>query len=292
MSTVVDMNQLGKRSTAEDVLAGVDLGGKTFLLTGAAGGIGLSIGRALVGHGAHLIAFARNTEAVPVGERVTPVACDLADPSSIARAVAAVRVPLDGIIASAGVTGGKTREVVRGVERQFFVNHLGHFALVNGLVDRVRDRTGRIVIVSSSASIGQAPPEGIRFDDLDGSRTYSPFTFYGQSKLANALYAVELARRLAPRGITANAVHPGAVRGTQLNRRLAPPMQLVLKVAGLFMKTADQGAATPVFVATSAQAAGVTGEYWADCHVAKGSKHLADRALAERLWSVSESLLV
>jgi WW domain-containing oxidoreductase len=285
------MKRLGKRTTAEDVLAGVDLVGKTFLITGAAGGIGLAMTRALVTHGAHVVALARSADALRASDQVTPVACDLADPSSIARAVALVTRPLDAIIANAGVTGAKTRELVRGVERQFFINHLGHFALVNGLLDRVRDRTGRVVILSSSASIGQAPAEGIRFDDLDGARTYAPFTFYGQSKLANALYAMELARRLTPRGITVNAVHPGAVRGTQLNRGLGRPLQLVLKVAGLFMKTVDQGAATPLFVAASSYAAGITGAYWVDCHVAAGSKYLADRAIAQRLWSVSESLL-
>jgi WW domain-containing oxidoreductase len=263
------MKRLGKRTTAEDVLAGVDLVGKTFLITGAAGGIGLAMTRALVTHGAHVVALARSADALRASDQVTPVACDLADPSSIARAVALVTRPLDAIIANAGVTGAKTRELVRGVERQFFINHLGHFALVNG----------------------QAPAEGIRFDDLDGARTYAPFTFYGQSKLANALYAMELARRLTPRGITVNAVHPGAVRGTQLNRGLGRPLQLVLKVAGLFMKTVDQGAATPLFVAASSYAAGITGAYWVDCHVAAGSKYLADRAIAQRLWSVSESLL-
>jgi WW domain-containing oxidoreductase len=291
MSTLVDMRRFGRRATAEDVLAGIDLTGKTFLVTGAAGGLGREMVHALVSHGAHVVALARTSDAVQARERVTPVACELADLASIARAAAVVRCPLDAIIANAGVTGGKKRELIRGVERQFFVNHLGHFALVNGLVKHVRDRTGRIVIVSSSASIGQAPPEGIRFDDLDGARTYSPFTFYGQSKLANALYAIELARRLGPRGITANAVHPGAVRGTQLNRGLGCPLKAILTLAGPFMKTVEQGAATPVFVAASPHAEAITGQYWADCRVAAGSNHLADRELATRLWSVSESLI-
>jgi WW domain-containing oxidoreductase len=162
---------------------------------------------------------------------------------------------------------------------------------VNQLIDLVRNSTGRIVMVSSSASVVHAPPEGIMFDNLDGDRFYAPMTFYGQSKLAVALYAKELSRRLHGRGIAVNSLHPGATRGTGLRRSLGTPLRVLLSTMHLFMKSASQGAATQALLAASPQVTGITGEYWSDCQIAKGNPLLNDTNLAKRLWKVSAQIV-
>jgi len=284
--------------TADDAVRGLDLSSHTVLVTGCASGLGLETLRALSRRGASIIALARTRASAEqalstAGARGVPVECDLADLKSVHRAVEMVRgleTTLDALVASAGVIGGKELVKANGLELQFQVNYLGHFALINGLVDVLQDGRSRIVIVSSDAAVKQAPKEGIRFDDLSGDRTYAPFTFYGQSKLACAIYAKELARRLAPRKIDVNSVHPGAVRGTGLNRNLAFPLNLVLKVASFFMKSVEEGAATQTFLAANPAARGVTGRYWVDCRVSDGSPHLDDAAMATRLWDISSEI--
>jgi WW domain-containing oxidoreductase len=289
----------GRRSTADDVLAGLDLSGRTILITGCNSGIGLETFRALAARGAYVVGLARSREAARfacerVGGTSTPVACDLANLDSVNAACAAVLKlgrSLDAIVASAGLKGSTRLDVREGVELQFLVNHVGHFALVNGLVNRVPDKTGRVVIVSSNASIQQAPTTGILFDNLDGHRFYKPSSFYGQSKLACALFARELSRRLTPRGIAVNSLHPGAVGGTRLNRNLRFPSSTVQRIARYFMKTVPQGAATQTLLAASPLVEGISGEYWVDCQIAVGSKFLDDRTMAERLWNTSERIV-
>ena len=166
------------------------------------------------------------------------------------------------------------------------MNYLAHFVLINCLSRTIKDRTGRVVIVSSDASIKQAPKEGIRFDDLAGDRTYSAFIFYGQSKLACSLYAKELARRLEPRGIVVNSVHPGAVKGTALNKNLAFPLDVVLTLASFFMKSVEAGATTQTYLAANPHARVATGKYFVDCHISTGSSFLSDDAMALQLWDV------
>jgi WW domain-containing oxidoreductase len=289
----------GRHSTADDVLAGLDLSGRTILITGCNSGIGFETFRALACHGAHVIGLARDLPAAReacrrAGGLSSAVACDLANLDSVIEATRTVREldrPLDAIVASAGIMGTKELLVRNGVELQFLVNHVGHFALINGLMDLVTDHTGRIVIVSSSGSIQQAPKQGILFDNLDGHRFYKPFTFYGQSKLACAIFAKELSRRLAPRRIVVNSLHPGAVRGTGLNRGLGFPFTAILSVARHFMKSVPQGAATQTLLAASPLVDGISGEYWVDCQIGKGSSFLNDPAMAERLWTTTEEIV-
>src|SRR5215217_1229508 len=289
----------GARSTADEVLAGLDLSGKTFLVTGCNSGIGLETVRALGARGGQVIGLARTLESAReagarAGGAFTPVACDLADLDSVEEAIQVIRGlgrPLDAVVANAGIMGPPKLTVRYGVELQFLVNHVGHFALIQGLLDRVPDGTGRIVVVSSNSSIHQAPRKGILFDNLDGHRGYKPFAFYGQSKLANVQFARELSRRLAPRRIAVNSLHPGAVGGTHLSRSVGFPFTLIVPLVQWLMKTVPQGTATQVLLAASPHAEGITGEYWADCHVAKGSRHLDDEAMATRLWKVTEDLL-
>ncbi len=289
----------GARSTADQVLAGIDLSGKRIVVTGCNSGIGFETMNALTANGAHVIGLARSldeakTACAEVGPLSTPIACDLADLDSVTAAadsIRAFREPLDAIVANAGIANLPDPQTRYGVEMQFLVNHLGHFSLVNELLDILRDGTGRIAIVSSSASKTQAPPEGIMFDNLDGHRDYAPFLFYGQSKLANALHAKELSRRLAPRGIAVNSLHPGATRGTNLNKLLSLPVRLAHSAARWFMKSVAQGAATQALLAASPRVSGISGEYWENCRVAVGNPLLADTDLAKRLWDVSQEIV-
>jgi NAD(P)-dependent dehydrogenase (short-subunit alcohol dehydrogenase family) len=190
-----------------------------------------------------------------------------------------------------------------GVELQFATNHLGHFALALGLHDALAAaRCARIVSLSSEAHL-RAP---LDFDDLNfASRPYDPMLAYGQSKTANALFAVEAARRWADDGITANAVHPGAVMETNLARDLDPDvLAAAIETAGYEYKTREQGAATSVLVATSPLLEGVSGRYFADCNEApvvdstftgppRGfgvAPYALDSDNARRLWEVSLDL--
>jgi WW domain-containing oxidoreductase len=287
------------RATADKVLAGIDLSGKRFLVTGCNSGIGFETMSALTANGGQVLGLARSladarAACAKVSPGATPLACDLADLESVAAAAAAVRTldaPLDAIVANAGIGNLPTLQTRYGVEMQFLVNHIGHFSLLNKLSDLVRNVTGRIVVVSSSAAVKQAPAEGIMFDNLGGQEFYEPFMFYGQSKLANGLFAKELSRRLSVRGIAVNSLHPGATRGTGLNRGAAWPVRFARSAARLFMKTAPQGAATQALLAASPQVSGITGEYWSDCRIARGSPLLNDAELARRLWTISEDIV-
>src|SRR5882757_5125979 len=282
-------SEFGRRSTADHVLAGIDLTGKRMLVTGCNSGIGLEIMNAFAANGATVIGVARTLEAASracgaANPRCIPIACDLANFDSIAAALAAVRglkVSLDAIVANAGIANLGALETRYGVEMQFLTNHIGHFMLVNGLLDLVRDGSGRIVTVSGSASVREAPKEGIMFDNLDGRRFYEPAAFYAQSKLANALYAKELSRRLGGRGIAVNSADPGAAR-TRINHGY---------FARLFAKSAARAAATQALLAANPQASGITGQYWSDCRVSHGSPLLEDTVLARRLWDVSDEIV-
>jgi WW domain-containing oxidoreductase len=254
---------------------------------------------ALVANGAHVFGLASSLASAKgacdqIGPRATPVECDLVDLDSVTAAAETIRslqVSLDAIIANAEVASPPTLRTRYGVELQFLSNHIGHFSLVNQLLDLVRNGTGRIVIVSSSASVMQAPPEGIMFDNLDGHRSYDPMTFYGQSKLAVALYAKELSRRLHRRAIAVNSLHPGATKSTSLRKDLLLPLRVVRSTVRQFMKSVGQRAATGALLAASPCVTGITGEYWSDCQVAKGNPLLNDGELAKRLWQVSTQIV-
>jgi NAD(P)-dependent dehydrogenase (short-subunit alcohol dehydrogenase family) len=180
-------------------------------------------------------------------------------------------------------------EQAHGYELQFFTNHIGHFILVTGLLEQLTD-TGRVVMLSSAGHM-MAPKGGIEFDNLSGAKGYGDWKNYGQSKFANLLFAKELARRFAGTKKTANAVHPGVIQ-TNLGRHMNPVMGFLFGAFGpLVLKTIPQGAATEVYVATSPATAGISGQYFADCNVAKSRADADDPALAKRLWEVSERIV-
>jgi WW domain-containing oxidoreductase len=178
---------------------------------------------------------------------------------------------------------------VFGYELVFFTNHIGHFLLVTSLLGHLAEGA-RVVTVSSGAHRATRKA-GIEFDDLSGEKHYSRWTAYGQSKLANLLFAKELARRLGGRGQSANAVDPGAIN-TNLARNTSAPLRAALSLSAPFMlKSVAQGAATQCYVATSPTLAGVSGEYFSDCNIAKSSELANDAELAARLWAESERIV-
>ena len=159
---------------------------------------------------------------------------------------------------------------------------------MTGLLDRLTD-TGRVVMLSSAAH-ERAPKAGIELDNLDGARSYGAWTAYGQSKIANLLFAKELSRRFAGTTKTANAVHPGVI-ATNLTRSMNPIAATAMRIAEpLFLKTIPQGAATQVYVAVHPDAAKVSGEYWADCNLKTPRRDANDTALANKLWEASERI--
>lgn len=287
----------GYGSTAEQVTEGLSLEGKSILVTGCNSGLGEEAVRVLAMRGAHVIGTARSESKAraacsKVSGQTTGLACELADPTSVRACVASVKalgMKLDAIICNAGIMALPKLELAFGYELQFFTNHIGHFMLVTGLLDTLSE-DARVVAVSSSAH-AMAPKEGIQFDNLTGERGYAPWTAYGQSKLANLLFAKELSRRFAGTKRTANAIHPGVIQ-TQLSRSMNPFTNVLYSLGNpLFLKTIGEGAATEVYVAVNPGAASITGEYFADCNIAKPRRDANDATLATKLWEKSEAIV-
>ena len=296
----VPLSAFDRHSTAEEVSQGIDLSGKTALITGATSGLGLETMRVLSMRGAHIIATGRTLEKAKqacalVSGRTTPVALELERWDSVAAAADQVRalgMPIDMLICNAGIMALPQLEQVYGLEKQFVVNHLGHFILVHRLLDQVRAAPQGRVVVVSSLGYRWAPPAGIEFDNLSGSRGYEPNRMYGQSKLANGLFSLELARRFAGSTATSNSVHPGIIN-TNLGRHFAAWKRVAGKLIGwTFMKNVEAGASTTVYVATAPALAKVSGQYFEDCNpvIPVAGKHMDDPVLAAQLWAKSEEL--
>jgi NAD(P)-dependent dehydrogenase (short-subunit alcohol dehydrogenase family) len=287
----------GYGSTAEQVTEGLSLDGKSMLVTGCNSGLGLEAMRVLALRGARVVGTARTEQKAKeacnsVTGKTVPLACELSEPSSVRACVEAVKragIALDAVICNAGIMALPKLEKAFGFELQFFTNHIGHFILVTGLLEQLTE-AGRVVMLSSDAH-KRAPKGGIQFDNLDGSKEYSPWGNYGQSKIANLLFAKELARRFAGSRKTANAVHPGVI-ATNLTRHMNPVLSsLFANLGRVALKTVPQGAATEVYVATSPTLANVSGQYFASCNVATPRADAEDPALARKLWEVSEKIV-
>lgn len=285
----------GYASTADEVTRGLDLHSKTILLTGCNSGLGLETLRVLSRRSVRVFATARSLDKARRaceggGPDATPLACELEQPESVRACVAAIEKDgalLDAIICNAGIMALPRLEQVHGYEKQFFTNHIGHFLLVTGLLRQLAPE-GRVVMVSSDAH-QRAPGSGIELDNLSGERGYRPWTAYGQSKLANLLFARELSRRLPGARQTANALHPGVI-ATPLNRNTPLVVRAAMALAApVALKTVAQGAATQCYVATH-PALAANGEYFSHCNLARSSRLGRDLGLALRLWETSERI--
>lgn len=302
----------GYRSTASEVVAGIDLSGKGALITGGYSGLGTETVRALAGAGARVIVGARRPDAAAqdltgITGTVEILPLDLSDPASIdsfAAAVGNATDHLDIVINNAAVMANPLTRDARGYESQFATNHLGHFQLVARVWPLLAAAGGARVI--SVSSIGHR----ICAPDLDDPnferRPYDKWQAYGQAKSANALFALHLDRLGEPFGVRAFAVHPGGI-ATPLQRHLTREEQIAMgwmdaegNIDERF-KSTEQGAATSVWCATSPLLDGMGGVYCEDCNVAAMAgpdtppfagvrPHIRDEALAAALWDLSEQM--
>lgn len=298
----VPVSPFTAESTTTDVVAGLDLRGRLMVVTGATSGLGLETVRALAAAGADVVATGRTVDrareaTAAVAPRAIPVALDLERWDTVVAAAETIRAlqrPVDTIVCNAGLMNLPTLELAHGVEKHFVVNHLGHYLLVRRLLDRVREAPQGRVVVVSSAMLSLAPPAGIDFDNLDGSRGYDPATMYGQSKLANALFAFELARRETGSRVTANTLHPG-VANTNLDRAQPAWRRLASRALAWsrpYVRPIEVAAATQVYLATAPALARTTGRYFEDCNpVEPPGRHVNDTRLAAALWDRSDAIV-
>jgi NAD(P)-dependent dehydrogenase (short-subunit alcohol dehydrogenase family) len=291
------------RTTAAEVLAGLDLTGRTAVVTGGYSGIGLETTRALAAAGASVVVPARRPDVAAAalegiaGAEVDEL--DLADLASV-RGFADRRLAdgrgIDMLICGAGVMACPETRTPQGWELQFATNHLGHFALVNRLMPLLEG--ARVVAVSSGGHGNSA----IRWDDPHFEQGYDRWLAYGQSKTGNVLFAVELDRLAASAGVRAFALHPGAIL-TPLQRHIPVAEQREMGWMDedgnppAYFKNTQQGASTQTWAATSPQLKGLGGVYLENCEVAEVTAegpgvraHAVDPDEAKRLWAFSAEL--
>ncbi len=305
--------QFSATSTCDDVLEGLDLTGKTALVTGAYGGLGEEVARSLAAKGCKVSIAALNkekTEAVIAGiQQAHPGAqldyaeLELSDPASVNRFAdewLASHDQLDMLILNAGIMACPLQRTPQGWEMQLATNHFGHFALTSRLLPTLLNGSASRVVSLSSAGHAVSP---VLLDDPHfNNGAYDPWTAYGQAKTANIWFANELNRRYSAQGLNANALHPGVIQ-TDLARHLtketlAPILERLSK-RGEAPKTIPQGAATSVYAATAPELEGKGGLYLADCQVVtKASSehiqyapHAFDEASEGRLWELTEQTL-
>lgn len=275
--------------------------GKTVMVTGANAGIGKITAQELARMGAHVVMVARSRErgetalaeikTATGSSQIDLLLADLSSQESIRQLANDFKArynKLDVLVNNAGAIFLQRQESVDGLEMTFALNHLGYFLLTNQLLDVIKASTpARIVNVSSQAHYRAK----LNFDDLQNKTSYHGYQAYSQSKLANLLFTYELARRLAESGVTVNALHPGFVasnfaKNNGLAARLAMNLFKLLRIS----RTTEEGAETPIYLASSPEAAGVTGKYFSDKRAIRSSKVSYNETDARQLWQTSEQL--
>ncbi len=272
------------------------LQGKICLITGATLGIGKETALGLACRGAHVAIVGRDpdrTRATADWIRrkasTAEVSFLLADLSSqsevrrVAREFSDRYSRLDVLVNNAGAIFARRETTVDGFERTWALNHLAYFLLTHELLGLLKaSAPARIVNVASTMHTGGF----IDFGDLLGEKNYGGIRAYSQSKLANVLFTYALARRLEGTGVTANCLHPGGV-ATGFGQNTHGALKLLMKLARPFLITAEQGAATSIYLASSPDIEGVSGRYFAKCKPVRSSAASHDEALQERLWALS-----
>jgi NAD(P)-dependent dehydrogenase (short-subunit alcohol dehydrogenase family) len=275
--------------------------GKIVLVTGANQGIGKATAIGLAKQGARVVLVSRNADkgraaladvraASPTGDAQLIVA-DLSSQAEVRRAAAELRTHhsrLDVLVNNAGVFVPERHETPDGMEETFAVNHLAPFLLTTELLDLLKaSAPSRIVTVSSEMHRGAK----MLWDDLQfASHRYGGMKAYGQSKLANVLFTYELARRLEGTGVTANALHPGVI-ASGFGQTYPGAMSFFVKVARPFLLTAEEGAKTSIYLASSPAVEGVTGQYFSKCKPVKSNAVSYDEASQRKLWALSLELV-
>ncbi len=272
----------------------MELQDKTAIITGATSGIGRVTALAIAKEGIQLVLPVRNIEKGEslkdeikreTGNRnVDVMPCDLASMSSIRQFAAEFEKKystLHLLINNAGLWEAKRKESDDGIEMNFAVNHLAPFLMTTLLLDTIkRSAPSRIISVASAAhKYGK-----MRFNDLEGKKSWGSMQSYAQSKLANILFTRRLARELEGSGVTANCLHPGVVN-TQLFSKMPGFMQ---KIFGLFMISPEKGAQTSIYLATSPEVEIISGEYFDKKKIAKTTAHARDMQVADMLWEASK----
>ena len=284
-------------TTTAEVLSGIDLTGRTVVITGASTGLGLQTARAMQAAGAEIVAAVRDldkTRSVIDCETVHLELGDLRSARAAAEAIAAGHDRVDVLINNAGVMAPPLTRTVQGYEMQLGTNHLGHFVFTTGLADRFVDGTRIVNLSSRGHQLG-----GIRWEDLnyEDETAYDKWQAYGQSKTANVLFTVESERRWGPRGVHSFAVHPGVVFTDLARHMTRDDFGAGGTLANLEVTDVEHGAATTVWAATSGELDGRGGLYLEDCHVADAmvdgveggyAPWAVDPEQAARLWEWSQ----
>lgn len=273
--------------------------GKTVLVTGASSGIGMATAGKLAALGAHVVMVSRTQPRgakardeilrTNPGASLELLVADLSTTTAIrhcAEQFLRKHSRLDALVNNAAMLTSRRKLTPESFEMQFFVNHLAYFLLTGLLLDVLRaSKPARIINVSSTAHSRGV----IDFDDLQLAEDYRGWQAYANTKLMNVVFTYELARRLEGTGITVNCLHPGVIR-TKLLRNFSPVLQLAWDAAGRFFKQPDDGAETPVYLASSLEVAAVTGKYFKYCKPLGTSAQSNDRDVQRRLWAESERL--
>jgi NAD(P)-dependent dehydrogenase (short-subunit alcohol dehydrogenase family) len=275
--------------------------GKTVLVTGANQGIGKAAAIALARKGARVVMVARNPAkgqaALAEVQAASPkrdaelIVADLSSQAEVRRLAAEYRSRhprLDVLVNNAGVLVPELHTTVDGVEETFAVNHLAPMLLTLELVDLLKaSAPARVVTVSSEAHRGAR----MHWDDLQfRAHKYRSFKAYGQSKLANILFTYELARKLEGSGVTANTLHPGVI-ASGFGHTYPGPVSMLLKVVSPFLLTPEEGAATTVYLASSPEVEGVTGQYFSKCRPVRSNAVSYDVASQRKLWALSVEMM-
>jgi WW domain-containing oxidoreductase len=270
----------GPRSTADQVLAGVDLTRKQMVVTGCDSDIGFETMKALIANGAHVVGVARTLDDArascsAAGPCSTPLGCDLTDVASVDAAVESIRRlldPLDAVITHSdtlNLTTPQTRQ--RGEELASIAEPTAHFMLVNRLAELIRSGTGRIVIGSNDASIKEAPAESVPSDNPVDEWLHDPGAFRARAKLATPLFAKELSRRFAARSVLVNSFHFRANGSWNSHQARRDALRLLHSVLRYFTKSPAQRAATPALLAASPLVEGITGQHWSNCQITRST---------------------